>query len=374
MPRSLRCALGLLAACLAVAQTAPKSRIVGTIASVDASKTQLVVKTDDGSSTTVQLDDATKLLRVAPGEKDLTKATPIQPSDLAVGDRVLVRGGAPATSVIVMTKTDLAKKHELDRAEWQKRGMAGLVTAVNPEAKEITISTRVAEGRKAVAIDTSGPANFRRYAPDSVRFADAKPSKLEELQVGDQLRVLGDKNGDGTRLKAEEVVFGTFRALAGTVNAVDAAAGEITLKDLDTKKLVAVHVNTDTSLRKLPPALANMLAMRLRGEQPGMPPGAQGNRPAGGPPAGAAGPGAGGDRSGRPRGNMDFSDMLERMPAFNLAELKAGDALILSSTRGADPSKATAITVVYGVEPLLTAAPERQIGGMWNFDIPMPAM
>jgi hypothetical protein len=351
MPKSLRCALGLLAACLA-AQTASKSRIVGAITSVDAGKKQLVVKADDGSSTSVQLDDATRLLRVAPGEKDLSKATPIQPSDLAVGDRVLVRGGTPAISVLVMTKTDIAKKHELDRAEWQKRGMAGLVTAVNRDAKEITISTRVAEGRKTVVVDTSGPVNFRRYAPDSVRFADAKPSKLEELQNGDQLRVLGDKNADGTRVKAEEIVFGTFLTLAGTIASFNAAASEITLKDLDTKKLVVVRVNADTSLKKLPPTLANVLAMRLRGEQPGMT----------------------GNRFGGPHGNMDFSDMLERMPAFNLAELKAGDALILSSTRGADPSKVTAITVVSGVEPLLTAAPERQIGGMWNFDIPMPAM
>ena len=374
MPKSLRCALGLLAACLAAAQTASKSRIVGAITSVDAGKKQLVVKADDGSSTSVQLDDATKLLRVAPGEKDLTKATPIQFSDLAVGDRVLVRGGTPATSLIVMTKTDLAKKHERDRAEWQKRGMAGLVTAVNRDAKEITISTRVAEGRKTVVVDTSGSVNFRRYAPDSVRFADAKPSKLEELQNGDQLRVMGDKNADGTRVKAEEIVFGTFLTLAGTISGVNAAASEITLKDLDTKKPVVVRVNADTSLKKLPPMLANVLAMRLRGEQPGMPSGAQGSRPAGAPPAGPGGPGMTGNRFGGPHGNMDFSDMLERMPAFNLAELKAGDALILSSTRGADLSKVTAITVVYGVEPLLTAAPERQIGGMWNFDIPMPAM
>ncbi|MGC9970489.1 MAG: DUF5666 domain-containing protein [Bryobacteraceae bacterium] len=368
MPKFLRCALGVFVVCLAAAQTASKSRIIGAITSVDAGKKQLVVKADDGSSTSVQLDDATKLLRVAPGEKDLTKATPIQPSDLAVGDRVLVRGGTPAISVLVMTKTDLAKKHELDRAEWQKRGMAGLVTAVNRDTKEITISTRVAEGRKTVVVDTSGPVNFRRYARDSVRFADAKPSKLEELQNGDQLRVLGDKNADGTRVKAEEIVFGTFLTLAGTINGVDAAASEITLKDLDTKKLVVVRVNADTSLKKLPPMLANVLAMRLRGEQPGMP------RPAGAPSAGPGGPGMSGNRFGGPRGNMDFSDMLERMPAFNLAELKAGDALILSSTRGADPSKVTAITMVYGVEPLLTAAPERQIGGMWNFDIPMPAM
>jgi len=372
MPKVYLCALMFLTACLAAAQTtAPKTRIIGQIASLDSAKMQFVVKTDDGTAVTVELGPATRLLRVAPGEKDLTKAAPIQFSDLGIGDRVTVRGVSPATAVMVMTRADLAKKQDLDRAQWQRRGMAGLVTAVNRDAKEIGISTRVAEGRKTVVIDASGQVNVRRYAPDSIRFQDARPSKLEEIQIGDQVRVLGDKNEDGTRLKAEELVFGTFVALAGTISSVDAAASEITIKDLDTKKPVVVRVNADTSLKKLPLPLATMLAMRLRGEQAGMAPGGQANRPAGAAPAGAGAPGMPG---GRPRGNMDFSDLLERMPAFNIAELKPGDALILSSTRGADPSRVTAITVVSGVEPILTAAPERQIGGMWNFDVPMPSM
>ena len=71
---------------------------------------------------------------------------------------------------------------------------------------------------------------------------------------------------------------------------------------------------------------------------------------------------------------MDFQQMLERMPATTLADLKQGDAVIISSTTGADPSRVTAITLVAGVEPLLTAAPRGggQVGGMWNFDIGLP--
>ena len=64
---------------------------------------------------------------------------------------------------------------------------------------------------------------------------------------------------------------------------------------------------------------------------------------------------------------MDFQQALERMPALTLAELKAGDALIISSTKGAEPSEATAIVVVAGVEPLLTSASGGPaMGGMGN--------
>jgi len=81
-----------------------------------------------------------------------------------------------------------------------------------------------------------------------------------------------------------------------------------------------------------------------------------------------------GVRAGTPGGPRaadlgDLDRMLERMPALDLAELKAGDALIISSTKGAEPDKITAITLLAGVEPILTSAPKGRQGmilGTWN--------
>jgi hypothetical protein len=47
--------------------------------------------------------------------------------------------------------------------------------------------------------------------------------------------------------------------------------------------------------------------------------------------------------------------VLERLPPITLAELKAGDMIIVSSTSGAEAGRVTAIAVVSGVEPLLNA-------------------
>ncbi len=347
-----------MAAVAAWAQAPSKTRLMGEIATLDAAKNELVVRASDGVSTTVQLDEATKLMRVPPGEKDLAKAEAIKFEDLGAGDRVLVRGGSPPSAIIVMTKADIAKKHAADRAEWQKRGIAGTVTTVDPAAKTITVSARVAEGRKDIVIDAGEAVSFRRYAPDSVRFTDARPSALAEMQTGDHLRALGAKSADGAGFKAEEIVFGSFQSIAGVIKGVDAATGEITITNLDTKKPVIIRVNSDTTMKKLPEMLASMLAMRLRASVSATAPAAA--------PAGA--------RPGGARGNMDFADMLERMPALNIADLKSGDAIILSATKGADAARATAITVVAGVEPLLTAAPERSVGTSWNFEIGMPTM
>jgi len=74
----------------------------------------------------------------------------------------------------------------------------------------------------------------------------------------------------------------------------------------------------------------------------------------------------------------DMQQMLERMPAMKLEELKPGDAIIISSTEGKDAGTVTAITLVAGVEPILSAAPagaqRAMMLGSWNLDMNMGGM
>jgi hypothetical protein len=366
---------------------AAPSRIIGEVTAVDASANRITVKTDAGANATALLDEKTLYLKVPPGEKDLKKATRISLSEIVTGDRVYARGklsedgqSIAAVSVIVMTKSDLARKQEQDRAEWTKRGTAGTVTAVKPEAKAFEISTRTREGARTVTVDTAAGTNFRRYAADSVRFADAKPSSFDELRSGDHVRILGDRSETGDRIQAQEVVSGAFRNLAAIITGIKPDAGEIQVKDLQNKKAFTVRVNGESMLRRMPEMMAARMATRLQG---GGAPGGRGDAPgvatrrpseAAGAPgtAGVRAPGAGGF-GGNGGGVPDFMQMLERLPAMSLAELKQGDAVIVSSTEGADPSKLTAIVLVAGVEPLLTSPQaERQLGGAWSFDIPLP--
>jgi hypothetical protein len=352
--------------------------VIGEVATLDMAAKQMTVKTDAGSVVSVSLNDATVYMRIPPGEKTLDKATKIAATEVGVGDRVFARGkvaddkkSVPARIVIVMTKADIAKKHERDRAEWQRRGIAGVISALNAETKEITVAPR---GRGAAAqpviINASVAAvTFRRYKPDSVKFSDAQPSSFAELKVGDQLRALGEKSADGARFTPEEIVSGSFRTVGGPVLAVNAEAGEVKLNDLTSKQPVTVAIRQDSVLRRIPPEMAAMLAMRMGGGGgrpggggPGQAGGGQpsqggsgGERPAGGP-----GGGGGGGRMGGGGGGVDFQELLERIPTITLAELKAGDMIIVSSTAGAEPGRVTAIAVVSGVEPLLNAMQARQ--------------
>ena len=221
-------------------------------------------------------------------------------------------------------------------------------------------------------------AVIRRYTPDSVKFADAKPSKLSEIHKGDQVRARGNKTPDGAQMTADEIVSGQFKMIAGLVVSVDPQENVVRITNIETKKPMTVKISADSSLKKLQPMLAQAIANRLHGVAPGG--GPAGDRPAGAPanaaggaaggaaagpgggPAGGRGPGGfGGGRAG------DLQSMIDRTPAIKISDLMAGDAVIISSTAGAAADQVTAITLLAGVEPILTKPGTREMSlGDWN--------
>ena len=365
------------------AQEAPAAtaKAVGTVK--NASGKSITLSAEGGGEITIVVQDGARLLRIEPGEKDLKNAAPLQLQDLQPGDRILVRGtNGPdgksmlAVSVIAMKKADLAEKHAHEREEWQKHGVGGLVSAVDPASGTVTISISALGANKSLTVQVSKDTVLRRYAPGSVKFDDATPAPLDQIKVGDQLRARGARSADGGELKADEVVSGSFRNIAGTIGSIDAGAGTISLSDLATKKPVVVKVNESSQLRKLPPAMAQRIAARLKGTPDaqtggagnGTPTvGATGQKPpdaaaqraeGGGRQGGAPGAGASGaSGAGQGGGAPDLQQAISRMPAATLADLQKGDAVMIVATPGAADGSVVAITLLAGVEPILQASP-----------------
>jgi hypothetical protein len=333
-------------------QTAPAStaRLLGTVTSI--SGDTITVKSDAGVVATISVNDTTRIVRTAPGQKDLSGATPIQVKDLAVGDRVLVRA-TPGTAentytaqaVIAMKQTDIAQKQQQEREDWQKRGVGGIVKSVDAASGTIVVTA----GTRTYTIHTTPKTIVRRYAPDSVKFDDAKVSTLDQIKPGDQLRARGDRNADGTEVTADEVVAGSFRNIAATVVSVNAAGQTLTVTDLTTKKPVVIRFTPDSQLHRLAPEMAQGIAARFKGAAGGGQPAAPANAQ---PPVGNGG-GEGSGRSGGQHG--DLSQMLQRAPSVQLTDLHTGDAVMIVATEGAS-NAATAITLLAGVEPMLQAS------------------
>jgi hypothetical protein len=361
-------AAALLASAAFSGAQAP-ARFVGAITAINGET--LTVKTDQGQAIQVQVPPTAVLKRIEPGQKDLSTAVTIQFSDLAIGDRTLVRldpnapaGTSVALQVVAIKQADVALKQQKDREDWQRRGLGGLVKSVDTSAGVIVLTSGSGATAKTITVNTTKSTILRRYAPASIRFDDARPAPIDAIHPGDQLRARGAKNADGTQIVAEEVVSGSFRNIAGTITSLDTANSTLVVKDLATKKQVTIHIGPDAQMRRLPDRMATMLAARLKGASggagasaatpsaqaaSGAAPGAQ-QRPAGQWNGQGSGSGQGFGQGG---GGGDPQQMLSRAPVIQLGDLQKGQAVMLVATEGA--TDVSAITLLAGVEPLLEA-------------------
>jgi len=358
--------------------------VIGTVEKVDSAAKTFTLKTDKGEEPTLKFDDKTQFLNLPAGEKDTKKATRAAVADVSPGDRVIARmraedeTGLPAVFLYFEKKTDLAQRQKKTEEEWQTQSVYGTVKSVDAAAKSVVIAVRGGFGPpKDVTLDAAGSVEYQRFSLDSGKY-EPSSAGLALIQTGDQVRLLGQKNADQTQIKLEAIQSGTFKSLPVTVKSVDSAAGMIVATDLTTKKPITINIKPDTQLKRLDDATALVMARRLnptfqnetgrggRGGRGGQEGPAPGGAATGGGLAGRGGQ-AGAGRGGR---NADPNKLLDQQPTIGLADLKAGEPVVVTGGASSDMAKLTATSVVAGVDPILRAAPDRgadPLAGNWNF-------
>lgn len=337
----------------------------GDVVSVEGTK--IVIKTKDGEIAAL-ISDKTEFKRVPPENPSLKAAVAADISAIGEGDKVLVTGMVaedrktiPAKTLYLITKSSISDRNKKESEEWRTRGVAGKIVTYNPQTNAITVSVRTLMGDRNITVIPKEKAEYLRYSQDSVRFSDAKKSSFSEIEPGDNIRALGDKNADGSEVRAEKIVTGAFRTVVGNVTAVNSETGEVVIADIQTKKPVTITIPATATLQNFPPEMAQRFAMfpgggagaGTSGAGGGFrpPQGGQGGVAPQSAPQGQAPQGGGMRMAGGPA----IDDILERLPKINVADLKVGDMIAVSSTKTVDPSKIRAIKLVSGVEPLIRA-------------------
>jgi len=106
-----------------------------------------------------------------------------------IGQEMIPRAKAFGMPVIAWSRSLTKERAEELGVEYRAtpREVAGesdvvsLHLALKPETKEITISSRTMAGPQSVIIPVSDKVELRRYAPDSIKFADAfTPPKIDK--------------------------------------------------------------------------------------------------------------------------------------------------------------------------------------------------
>ena len=186
-----------------------------------------------------------------------------------------IRRRIDALEVLVITKTVWMRCGNRFARTGKNAASEDSVDSVDVATGKVTISIPSLAGKKTMLVRMNNNAVVKRYSPDSVKFEDAKPSSVNEIHSGDQLRARGDRSADGSELAADEIVAGTFPFITGTIKSVDASAGTISVQDLVSKKIVQVKVTSESQLHKIPPRWRSASLRDSRGpcrwECPGRP-------------------------------------------------------------------------------------------------------
>lgn len=317
----------LLAAVVAAGSLFAQKPVMGTLTDFRAKSLEFVLRSDSGETVRFHVGPETAVVRVPPGEHDLTKAAPMAVTDLAIGDRLLlsfVAGMSEPRRIVRIPAGDIERRNEAETLDWQRRGISGIVAAKS--ADEVKLEQRTMQGSRTLTVAVTPKTVIRRYAPDSVKFSDAVPSGIAEIAIGDQLRARGDANAEGSRITADDIVFGTFLTSLGPITAIHREAGEVQIRDSQTNALLTIRITADSRLKKMPD-MHEMFGAMMKG----------------GKPAAATEPGG-------------MAQMLDRLPAGTLDDLKVGSNIVVTATRGTRGDTVTAIMLVANIDGLIQMA------------------
>jgi hypothetical protein len=360
--------------------------LIGEVTAV--SSDSISVKTKDGESK-ASITGTTEYKKVPPDNPKLAAAVNVEFSAIEAGDKVVVSclpaaqaGGLTARTVYLMSKSEIAQKRARENERWVTRGISGKVAEVNMAENTVSIDVSGLMGTTRVKIKPNPTAIYKRYAPNSIAYSEARESSISEIKPGDSLRAVGERSADGTEFTAEEILTGSFQTIAGIIKSIDPSKNEIVLEDQKNKKEYIVELRNFSQIKKFPEEMMQRFAQFGGGQNGGAmmirPAGGQGQSPPPQRPAGEQ-PTAGGPPNGQPmrmngpRGGID--DLYERLPAIKLEDLKIGDVIAVSSSKTAVNDKVPAIKVLAGIGPILTMLQARNAAAgsrnaLGNFTIP----
>lgn len=353
-------------------QTAPaaQQRLVGEVTAVDVAARTVTVRADSGETATLSTTERTTYTRMPPGVTDLKLGEKVTFDAVRIGDRVLAPGvsatGGTAARLIVMARAGGGGGQNAGRR------LNGRVVSVDASKQQIVLQGRGREGQESVTVDASA-ARMLRYAPDSMRPADAVPATFADVRAGENIRATGVRSADGSTFKAEEVLTGSFARFAATVASVDAQLNELSVKT-DDGNSVKLSFGTRSSLRRVTPEAEQALAKQRaefeqrreqRRAERQQQPGGQTAQGEGGGRRRGEGRGEGGPRRGGPGGpgGGNFQQMFDSLPTVTLAELKKGDVVVVTVTPSADTSRATVVSLITGSPETIRAMQQFQRGG-----------
>lgn len=299
------------------------SRVIGTITEIDSSNKCVTIQTASKNSVKVCSNETSSFYQMPINETSLAKAKKINFETIKTGDKSYAKGKVssdlktmPAEYIVIIEASEIEEKLKVDQEKWKKFGKTGFVKSIDAANKTIVVQTNSQSPEETLTIDVSpNTVKFLRYPPGKAKFNDAVSSSFTDIKVGDLLKVLLQNNSASNSNIAETVISGYFRTIGGTISAVNYEQGEIQVKDITSKETVTIKFDSTNPIKKMSPDLTNLMIAQTTSKKASPTP-----------------------------GTPDVNEIIEKLPATPLSELKKGDMLIISCS--ADSAQSNVLTSV----------------------------
>jgi hypothetical protein len=249
----------------APAADAPSCEVVGQIFGSDRYARTFTVKRDAGDLVNFSYDNSTIFLRFRPGQ-ERAGGERVSPGDLSAGDRVCARlsqagGHRQASRVLVSFRTEIAHRWKTELMRWQAQSVFGVVAALDPQTRRITVTPSGDGSEASLAVDAGGKVVYWRFPRTAAGLSDAVRGSWDKILIGDAIYIRGERQSESGPMLARLIISGGFRSFVGTIEAIDALNGLIRLRDLGSGKTRVVHVSfNDLYVISRPPGSAGSQA------------------------------------------------------------------------------------------------------------------
>jgi hypothetical protein len=217
-------------------------RAIGQLFGMDLGGHEFLLESDAGDMTNVHFQDSTLFTEMPASGQALPVPIRLDPVQVNVGDRLCLQSSGdkePIKRVLVIRRPDIEAQQRDELAAWQARSAFGVITAVDPRTRNVTLKVAGAEKSSEIAIDISGPVTYQAFSAGSFT---SHPIVGSPLSVGDYIYVRGDKTADASAMTARLIVAGGVRTLTGTIESMDILEERIRIRTLlsDTARTVQV--------------------------------------------------------------------------------------------------------------------------------------
>ena len=308
--------------------------ISGKVLELGPDGSSIAILTSSGDRVNIAFDERIEFKRIPAGETTLRNAANIEFKEIMAGDAAVARGkflkpkiSFLALQVIIITLSDIEEKKKRKREEWKLRGIAGDVKQVDLNAGKILIRKR--GGISEIAeVSIRKDTVFQRYEANAVSVNDYKPSNVNAIKVGDQIRVLTKPDANG-KIIAEEVFSGSFRTIIGKISVVDKEKRELSITDAKNGELIIVVVSKETNIRRL---TEKSIKSFIEKGQIGKPKKKANLK--------------------RSSEKINLTALLKRSPRIKVSELKTGETIVIACVAPLNSKRVVGMTIVNEIDLL----------------------